>query len=94
MLIAKVINEGFLHSRCPCFDIVFAQLGVIPRTRNNFVEVTAAVEYYFIITHVKKKRIKEVAVPNVIICCWKTINKKERNFFVPNLQHFHFELDV
>ena len=26
---------GFLHNPCPCFDTVFAQLGVIPRTRNT-----------------------------------------------------------
>ena len=77
---------------------MFAQLGAIARTRNNFAEITAVAESYLIITHVKKKkRIKEVAVPNIpscIICCWKNINKKVRNFFLPNLQHFQFGLDV
>ena len=61
MLIANALNEGFLHNLCPCFDIMFAQLGVIARTRN---EITAATECYLVITHIKK-RIKEVAVPNV-----------------------------
>ena len=30
----------------------------------------------------------------IMICCWKKINKKGRNSFVPNLQHFQFGLDV
>ena len=36
------------------FDIVFVQLGVIPRTRNKFVEVVAVTERYFAVAHVKK----------------------------------------
>ena len=36
---------------CPCFDIVFAQLGVFPRARNKFVEIVAATKRYLIITH-------------------------------------------
>ena len=36
------------------FDIVFVQLGVIARTRNNFVEIAAVAERYLIIIHVKK----------------------------------------
>ena len=36
---------------CPCFDIVFAQLGVIPGTRNKFVEMVAAAVSYLSITH-------------------------------------------
>ena len=32
-----------------CFDTVFAQLGVIPRARNKFVEIVAAAECYLII---------------------------------------------
>ena len=31
------LAEGFLHNLCPCFDIAFAQLGVIPKIRNKFV---------------------------------------------------------
>ena len=42
---------------------MFAQLGVIAKTRNNFAEITAVAGCYLIITH--EKRIKEVAVPNV-----------------------------
>ena len=55
LLIAKVLNEGFLHNLCPCFDIVFAQLGIIAKTRNNFAEITAVAEYYLIITREKKE---------------------------------------
>ena len=33
--------EGFLLNLCPCFGIAFAQLGVISRTRNKFVEIAA-----------------------------------------------------
>ena len=38
----KVLTEEFLHKLCPCFAIVFAQLGVIPRTRNKFVGISNA----------------------------------------------------
>ena len=41
------------------FDIVFAQLGVIPRTRNKFIEIGAVAERYFIIGHVKSKESKK-----------------------------------
>ena len=57
-----------LHNICPCFDIVFAQLGAIPRARNKFVEIVAAAEHYLIITHIKKYRIKEAVVPNMSSC--------------------------
>ena len=40
----KFLTEGLLHSLCLCFDIVFAQLGVISRTRNEFVERVAVAE--------------------------------------------------
>ena len=33
--------EGFLLNLCLCFGIAFAQLGVISRTRNTFVEIAA-----------------------------------------------------
>ena len=55
------LAEGFIHNLCPCFDIVFAQLGVIKRTRNKFVETVAVSERYLIIN----SGIKEVAVPNM-----------------------------
>ena len=49
---------------------MFPQLGVIQRARNKFAEMVAAAEGYLIITHVKKKkkRIKEVVVPNMPSC--------------------------
>ena len=37
-----------------CFDIAFAQVGVIPRTRNKFVEIIVVAECYLIANHVKK----------------------------------------
>ena len=42
------LSEGFLHKLCPCFDVVFAQLGVITRIRKNFVEMVATSERYLI----------------------------------------------
>ena len=51
-----------------CFDIAFAQVGVIPRTRNKFVEIIVVAECYLITNHVKKSRIKEAAVPNMPSC--------------------------
>ena len=36
--------DGFLLNLGPCFDIAFTQLGVIPRTKNKFVEILAAAE--------------------------------------------------
>ena len=41
------------------FDIAFAQLRVIPRTRNKFVEVVAVAKHDFIIAHVKNKESKK-----------------------------------
>ena len=41
------------------FDIAFAQLRVIPRTRNKFVEVVAVAKRDFIIAHVKNKESKK-----------------------------------
>ena len=77
------LEEGFLHNLCPCFDIVFAQLGVITRTRNKFVEILATPERYLVIN----SRIKEAAVPNMPSrkISWKNI--------LPNLQHRQFEQD-
>ena len=40
-------------------DIAFEQLGVIPRTRNEFFEIAAVAECYLIITHVKNKESKK-----------------------------------
>ena len=52
--------EGFLLNLRPCFDIAFAQLGVIPRTKNKFVEILAVEECYLITNHVKN--IKEATI--------------------------------
>ena len=49
------LSEGFLHNLCQCLNIVYAQLGVIPRTRNKFAEIVVVAERYLIITHVKVK---------------------------------------
>ena len=51
---AKVLTEELLHNIRLCFDIVFAQLAVIARTRDKFVEIVAVAERYLVITHVKK----------------------------------------
>ena len=41
------------------FNIVFAQLGIIPRTKNKFTEIVALAERYFLITHIKNKESKK-----------------------------------
>ena len=41
------------------FDIVLAQLGVIPRIMNKFAEIIAVVERSFVIAHVKNKEWKK-----------------------------------
>ena len=84
--------EGFLHNLCPCFDIVFAQVGVIPKTRNNSVEIVAVAERYLVITHVQNKESKKQ-----ILSCktswWKNVNKKVKIFFVFNWQYCQFGKD-
>ena len=47
---AKPLTERLLHNVCPCFDSVFAQLGVISRARKKFVKRAAVAERYLIIT--------------------------------------------
>ena len=82
--------EGFLHNR-PCFDIAFAQSGVIPRTRNRFDEIVAVNFKPY-----KKSKIKEAPVANMPSCeisWWKNVNEKEKKFFLPNLQYFQFGQD-
>ena len=51
--------KGSLHKLCPCFDIVFAQTGVIPRTRNRFIEIVAVAKCYLIMTHAKNTESKK-----------------------------------
>ena len=44
----RYLNESYCFEAdiCPCFDIVFAQLGVIPKARNKFVQIVDAAERY------------------------------------------------
>ena len=90
-----VSEKRFLHKLCPYFNIVFAQLGVIPGTRNKSVEIPAAAERYLIITRIKNKESKKqpfriCLLVILCLCSWKNINKKGRNFFVPSLQYSQF----
>ena len=48
------LAEVFLHNLCQYLDIVSAQLRVITRTRNKFVEMVAVAERYLIINSCKK----------------------------------------
>ena len=41
MKLQRFLTEGPLHNIGRCLDIVFAQLEVIPKTRNKFVEIVA-----------------------------------------------------
>ena len=87
----KAPYQGLLHDLCLCFDIVFAQLVVIPRRRSKFIEIVAEVERYWVITRVKNKESKKQPLRRCLpatICFrwWKNKNKKVRNFFVPSLK--------
>ena len=62
------LGEGFLNDLCPCSILCLRNLGVIPRTKNRFVEIVAVAERYLIMTHVKKYRMKEAVVPNMPSC--------------------------
>ena len=72
--VAKILTEGLLDKVCPCFHIVFAQLGVIPRTRNKFAEIATVAERYLIITHVKnyesKKQPSRICIPVILCLNW------------------------
>ena len=52
-------RTSFEIKLCPCFDIAFAQLGLIPRTKNKFVEIVAIGDCYLIAIHVKNKKSKK-----------------------------------
>ena len=85
--------EGFLLNLRPYFDITFAQLEFILRTKKKFVEIVAAVECYLVTNHVKN--IKEAAVPNMPSCktSWWNVSEKGEKLFALNLQHFQFGQD-
>ena len=76
------------------FDIVFAQLGVIPRTRNKFIEIVAVAERHFIIGHLKKKESKKqpIRFPAKLPDGRMSV-KKGKNLFVPKLQYCQFGQD-
>ena len=90
------LAEELLHNLCPCFDIVFASLGIIARKHNKIVEIVAVSECYLIINPFKKSGIKKAAVPNIPSrkTSWpKNVNGKGKKFLVPNLQCYQFQQD-
>ena len=77
------LAEGFLHNFCPCFDIVFAPLGLITRTSNRIVKDFSHIRVLF----------KEPSVPNTPSrkTRWrKNVNEKGKKFIVTNLQYYQF----
>ena len=82
----SILSQGFFHN---LFDIAFAQLGVIPRTRNRFDEIVAVAECYLISNHVNKESKKQpfqICLP-VKLADGRMSMKKEKKI-LPNLQHF------
>ena len=81
---------------CPCFGIAFRQLGVIPRTRNEFNEITVVAECYLITNQVKTKESKKlpfrICLP-VKLAGRRMSIKNGKKFFVSNLQHCQFKQD-
>ena len=74
----KNLTVGLFHNFCPFFDVMFAQLGVISKTRRKIIEIVAVTEHYLVITH-EKWGMKEAAVPNIPsrkTSWWKNVNKK------------------
>ena len=70
------------------FDIVFAQLGVIPRIRNKFAKIVAVAERCFITDQFKNKESR--SSNSCKISWWKNIIEKGKNFFGPNLEFCQF----
>ena len=91
------LAEGFHHQNlCPCFDIVFVQLGVIPQTRSKFVEIVAAGECYLVTTHIKNKESQKQLIlicPSLKLADGRMSRNKEKKIFVLNLQYCQFVLD-
>ena len=81
---------------CPCFGIAFRQLGVIPRTRNKFNEITVVAECYLITNQVKNKESKKlpfrICLP-VKLAGGSMSIENGKKFFVSNLQHCQFKQD-
>ena len=54
---SSYLAEEFLSNICPCFAI--AQLGVITRTRNKFIEIIVVAERCLVMTDIPKKELKK-----------------------------------
>ena len=81
---------------CPCFGIAFRQLGVIPRTRNKFNEITVVAECYLITNQVKNKESKKLPFRiclTVKLAGGRMSIENGKKFFVSNLQHCQFKQD-
>ena len=78
---APYFAEGFLLNLRQCFDIGFVQLGVIPRTKNEFVEIVTVAECYLITNYVKvsKKYPFRICLP-VKLADGRMSVKKEKNY--------------
>ena len=91
---APYFAEGFLLNLRQCFDIGFVQLGVIPRTKNEFVEIVTVAECYLITNYVKvsKKYPFRICLP-VKLADGRMSVKKRKKLFALNLQHFQLGQD-
>ena len=86
------LAEEFFHNLCPCFDIVFVQLGIIPRTTNKLVEIVTVAVRYLVIT-VKDKESKKqpslICLPLKLADGWMSIKKeKVSSYLIYNIASF------
>ena len=76
--------DGFLHNLCPCFKIAFAELRVISRTRNKFVEIVTVAKYC--LNDVKNKEPKKqpfwIFPPVKLSNRRMSLNKEENSFYL------------
>ena len=80
--------EGFLQNLFSCYVIAFAQLGVIPRTRNKFDKIVAVAECYLFTNHLKNEESKRQLFQKRILvklADGRMPVKKETKFFILNL---------
>ena len=78
----RYFAAGFFHNLCPYVDIVFAQLGVIPRIRNKFFEIIAVAECHVIANYVESKESKKQTFRICLTIKWaggRVSIKKEKN---------------
>ena len=77
-------------------DIVFAKSGVIPRTRNKFVEIVTVAGPYFIIAHLKNEESKKqpfrICLP-VKLADGRILKKRGKITSHLNLQYCQFIQD-